>query len=361
MTAGARCYVAGVKLADCIAQCHSPLVVQGRTDKGPTVLSDAADFAGAVARCPLRYVLSDELTRLCADLAYSRGAGTVACADLLHVPAQTLWVEWCNEPWKSALAHYGIPLGSGQWVGRRGALIRSSSDGRRGLVRTFWNVSSGGDVRASSVEAYLDFDTAQGEEPEPLDCEPGRAGRVCDSVRPADDVLGRCCRFRYERSWSEYYRRAKLTELEDRTVWRHSLGTIVMDIPMLLAFFLLLATRSGLPQRPQELERLNRQRLRSGKVPLLDHVEVRAPVLPEYRDDRRAEARATRASPRLHHVRGHLMRRGNELFWRVPHLRGSVRSGVVRTRTVVWTFDRAVSATRCPDTSRSLRGTASGR
>jgi hypothetical protein len=331
-----------VKLADCVAQSHTPLVVQGRPGDEPTVLSDAADCAEAVVRCPLRYVLSDDLTRLCADLGYSKSADTPACADLLHVPAETLWVEWCNEPWKSALALYGFPLGrGGQWVGRRGALIRSSSDGRRGLVRTFWNVNSGNDVRASSVEAYLDFDTAEGEEPEALDREPGRAGRVYDSARSAADVLGRCCRFRYERTWSEYYRHANLSDVEDQAVWRHSLGTIVMDIPMLVAFFLLLATRSGLPQRPQQLERLNRQRLKTGKAPLLDHIEVRAPVLPEYRDNHRAEPRTTRRSPRLHHVRGHLMRHGNQLFWRVPHLRGSARSGVVRTRTVVWTFDNA--------------------
>jgi hypothetical protein len=329
-----------VKLADCVAQCHSPLVVRGRTGTEPRVLSDTADCAAAVARCPLRYVLSDDLTRLCADLAYSKGAGTVACADLLHVPAETLWVEWCNEPWKSALAHHGFPLGEGPWGGRRGALIRASRDGRRGLVRTFWNVNGGGDVRASSVEAYLDFDTAAGEEPEALDREPGRAGRVYDSARSGDDLLARCCRFRYQRSWSEYYRLANLSGTADQAVWRHSLGTLVMDIPMLLAFLLLLATRGGLPQRSQQLERLNRQRLRAGKAPLLDHIEVHAPMLPEYRDDPRVECGTARRSPRLHHVRGHLVRRGSQLFWRVPHLRGSARSGVVRTRTVVWTFDK---------------------
>jgi hypothetical protein len=37
-------------------------------------------------------------------------------------------------------------------------------------------------------------------------------------------------------------------------------------------------------------------------------------------------------------VRGHLVRRGAELFWRVPHLRGNARFGAVRTRTVTWTF-----------------------
>jgi hypothetical protein len=38
-------------------------------------------------------------------------------------------------------------------------------------------------------------------------------------------------------------------------------------------------------------------------------------------------------------VRGHLVRRGNQLFWRIPHLRGSARSGIIRARTVTWTFD----------------------
>jgi hypothetical protein len=36
------------------------------------------------------------------------------------------------------------------------------------------------------------------------------------------------------------------------------------------------------------------------------------------------------------------VRRGSQLFWRVPHLRGSWRAGVVRTRTVTWTMDGPV-------------------
>jgi hypothetical protein len=289
-------------------------------------------------------VLTDDLTRLCADLAYSRGARTVSCADLLHVPAQMLWVEWCNDPWRNALQQYGFPLipAGAQWVGRRGAWIRASPDGRRGLVRTFWN-ASGDEVLASSVEGFFDFDTAAGEEPEPLDARAGFAGKVYDSERPDEDILGRCFRFRYEQSWSEYYGSAALTAELRCGLWRHAVGTIAMDIPMLLTFFLLLATRSGLPQSAQSLEHLNRRRLKCGKAPLLEHIEVRSPVLPEYRDCARGEPRTTRLSPRLHHVRGHLVRRGSQIFWRVPHLRGGARSGLVRTRTVTWTFDRALA------------------
>jgi hypothetical protein len=112
---------------------------------------------------------------------------------------------------------------------------------------------------------------------------------------------------------------------------------------MLLAFFLLLSTRNGLPRRPRIMERLNRARARSGKVPLLDHIEVLSPVLPERDGATGNESFGCRRAPRLHHVRGHLMRRGCELYWRVPHLRGTARSGVVRTRTVTWTIDRPVS------------------
>jgi hypothetical protein len=342
LIAGNRaCYVVGVKLADCVAQCRTPFVVQDRTDGRLTILNNTADCAEHVAKCPIRYVLTDDLTGLCADLAYSKGARTVTCADLLHVPAEVLWVEWCNQPWQGALQRYGfrLVLGGCQWVGRRGALIRASPDGRRGLMRTFWTAATERDVLASSIEAYFDFDTLEGEEPEPPDWQESRAIKVYDGARAGDDVLARCFRFRYERTWSDYYGRAGLSDAQSNGVWRHALGTIAMDVPMLLAFFLLLATRSGLPQRVQTLQRLNRSRRKSGKEPLLDHIEVRAPLLPQYRDSARSDAQGTRRGPRLHHVRGHLVRRGSQIFWRVPHLRGSARSGVVRTRTVVWTFD----------------------
>lgn len=304
------------------------------------MLSSAANCATDVARCPLRFVLSDDLTQLCAELAYSKGARNLACADLLHVPAELLWIEWTNAPWQRVLEHCGFPPASdpAEATGRRGALVRSAPDGRRGTVRTFW--TGGGElaVLASSMEAYFDFDTPEGEEPSQP--EPRGTGiRVYDGECKSHDVVARCFRFRYERSWSEYYANAALSPLETEAVKRFVLGTIAIDIPVLVAFLLLLASRSGLPRHPQSLERLNRSRQRSGKAPLLDHVELRAPVLPDYLGYNRSECDGSRRSPRLHHVRGHLMRRGSKLFWRVPHLRGSARAGAVRTRTVTWTFD----------------------
>jgi hypothetical protein len=316
------------------------LAVDDPATGGVVHLNGAASCAAEVAGCPLRYVLSDDLTRLCTEMAFSRGARHLACADLLHVPAEVLWLEWCTAPWHGALERCGFSrlIGNEGGGGRRGALIRSSPAGRRGSIRTFWTDGSESGVLASSMEGYFDFDTPAGEDPGP----PGPQGepriRVYDGECQDDDLLARCFRFGYEQSWSEYYTRGRLSPVEHAALRRHVLGTIALDIPVLLVFLLLLASRSSLPCRRETAERLNRARFRSGRTPLLDYIEARAPLPPECLGYSRTSPGGGRRGPRLHHVRGHLVRRGSTLFWRVPHLRGSAHSGRVRARTVTWTF-----------------------
>jgi hypothetical protein len=337
---------AKVRLIDRIAQCRRPFVVQDLTSGALTRLNGAADHAADMARCPLRFVLTDELTRLCTALAYSKGAHHLACADLLRIPAERIWIEWCEAAWFAELQLYGFkqPAKNPYGLGRRGALIRAARDGRSGLIRTFWTVGeTDNDVLASSVEAFFDLDTPEGMEPAaPDDMRPPL--RCLPNVKQgAPDILRRYFRYRYEPSWDQYYERARLPPLSEAALAQHALGTIAIDIPMMLAFFLLLSTHKGLPRRVQSLDKLNRARARSGKAPLLDHIEVCAPVLHAPDAVRGEDSPSGRRAPRLHHVRGHLVRRGNQLFWRVPHLRGCARSGVIRTRTVTWTIDRPAS------------------
>jgi hypothetical protein len=335
-----------MRLADRIAQCCTPFLVQSETNDSLLRLNCAADFAKDMERCPTRYVLSDDLTRLCTALAYSKGARNLACADLLRVPSERVWVEWCESAWLTELQLYGFESLANRAAasGRRGVLIRSTPNGRRGLIRTFWSVGPKDfDLLASSMEAYFDLDTEEEEEPVPPDNQDQRAFCVSDAGDRRTDILRRCFRFRYERSWADYYRHAMLTPKQEEAVARHALGTIAADIPVLLAFFLLLSTRTGLPRRTPALERLNRSRARAGKHPLLDHIEVLSPVLREPHSAAGGTI-MVRRPPRLHHVRGHLVRRGSQLFWRLPHLRGNARSGVIRTRTVTWTVDRPPSA-----------------
>lgn len=335
-----------MRLADHIAQCRTPFIVENAKDGSCTHLNNAAAFAGDINACATRYVLSDELARLCTALAYSKGASALACADLLHVPATRVWVEWAEAPWRNELARYGFngPLDAPS-SGRRGVFIQSTPEGRRGLLRTFWaNGERELQVLCSSMEAYFDFDAEEGEDPQGFGRQHESSIRVSDNAVGDADILRRCFRFRFERSWQEYYGKAQLTPVQATALTRHALGTIAIDIPVMLAFFLLLATRPGLPRRPLMLERLNKARARSGKAALLEQIEVFAPLLPEYSCGGSSGSEVSRRACRLHHVRGHLVRRGSKLFWRVPHLRGNARAGNVRTRTVTWQFDPSVSA-----------------
>jgi hypothetical protein len=335
-----------MRLVDRIAQCRTPFVVRDLASGGLTRLNGAAEFASQIASCPIRFVLCDELTRLCTALAYSKGARQLACADLLRIPGESVWVEWSDAVCLKELERYGFKMQADdvKGVGHRGVLIRAARDGRSGVVRAFWTLGTSApqsQVLASSMEAYFDLDTPDNDEPEiPHRVTPQPARVYTGRLDDEPDLLRRYFRFRYEHSWGEYYRRAGLSAQNEAAIARHALGTIAADIPMFLAFFLLLATRDGLPQRPQSFDRLNRSRARSGKVPLLDHIEVLCPLLAESAHERAQDSVGGRRAPRLHHVRGHLVRRGSELHWRVPHLRGTARSGRVRSRTVTWTIDQ---------------------
>jgi hypothetical protein len=332
-----------MNLVDRLAQYRAPLIVKNTLSGIVTRLNGAAEFAGRVAQCPIRYVLSDDLTRLCTALAYSKGSRAVACADLLHAPAETVWIEWCEAPWRAELEQYGFDIDATDTAraGRRGAFIRSSADGRRGLIRTFWSdKESATDVIASSMEAYFDFDTDECEDPRPMD--DGHRPTVSVSDGENGDLLRRCLRFRYESTWDAYYREAICSTASKDAIARHALGMIAPDIPVLLAFLLLLGVRSGVSHCPQSYARLNRSRVRAGKAPLLDHVEVHSPILAPYRFSPAGDAGRGRCARRLHHVRGHLVRRGDTIFWRIPHLRGTSTAGSIRTRTVTWTVNEPV-------------------
>jgi hypothetical protein len=330
-----------MRLADRIAQCRTPLVVHSTKDGSVTHLNNAAAFAKEIESCATRYVLSDDLTRLCTALAYSKGARTLACTDLLFVPAERVWIEWTEAPWRNELACYGFNNASDSVSsGRRGIFIQANRDGRQGLMRTFWSSGeSEFEVLSSSMEAYFDFDTQEGEDPVSFDRQKRPSFGVSDNAVGKADILRRCFRFRFERSWQDYYAGGQLTAIQSAAVAHHALGSIAIDIPVVLAFFILLSTRPNLPRRPLMLERLNRARSKSGKARLLDQIEVFSPLLPEFRLSNESSSGVSRRTSRLHHVRGHLVRRGSQIFWRVPHLRGRARSGIIHTRTVTWTID----------------------
>ena len=70
-------------LLDHIAQCTQPFVLMLRGG-GSYRLHGAADYVGPLLRCPLRYVLADDLVRTCTALGFSEGEEIAGCLDLLN-------------------------------------------------------------------------------------------------------------------------------------------------------------------------------------------------------------------------------------------------------------------------------------
>ncbi len=223
-------------------------------------------------------------------------------------------------------------------VRRTGVLIAANPVGRAGTMRTFWSTQS---EQVYSAALLTDFDLDRGLRPT-LDIDAVFGGDPFGVVMPTepalDELLSHVC-FRLDPAWVNYYRAAGLTTSQRRQVLPEVLGSMAFDMPMILALFLLFAAKDGLQRRAADLERLNGARRRAGKCALLEHIEVRAPVAVGYQCPASPTANdIRRRAPRLHHVRGHIARRGDKVFWRLPHLRGSARLGVVRSRTVQLSF-----------------------
>jgi hypothetical protein len=323
-----------MRLLDLIAQEAHVLWVHG---PGGSVqrLAGAGDHAQRLRACPLRYVLSDELARLCAAIGYSDGRRLTDCIDLLRVPARRVWIEWSDEVREREYLRAG---GMSNEPGappalRAGLLIDADASGRRGSFHTFWSTREhAATARVAALETHFDFD-----DPEPA---PGSLQALLLGAPVAllhDDTLApimRCVRYRFCPSWAQYYSHAALEPRQLSQVVRASLATVAHDLPMLLALLLLLAANAGVSPVGVDLARINRKRSTLGKRPLLEHVVMSLSLPFERRAAAMSRDHPMRRSPRWHHVRGHLVRRANAVYWRAPHWRGHLRLGEVKTRTV---------------------------
>jgi hypothetical protein len=321
-----------MRLLDLIAQGRNEVI---RTDDGE-LLPGAECFAEAIRKCPIRYILSDELARCATQMAFSDGDRLTSCLDLIRVPAQSLWIEWTDAVRRAEIRTNVRDLPETTNTRRAGALLKASSDGRTGEIRTFW--STGAELACvSPVIVRFDLDGVRHHR-SPADpvIGSGWATLTASGDLGLEEFLAHL-NFHFDEKWAAYYRdRCDTLEMRNAVLCRN-LAACAFDPPMLFAFMLMLSARDALPQRCVAVDKLNRARRRAGRAPLLEHIEVSAPLhstvpgLP-------GASGLERRGPRLHHVRGHIVRRGAAVFWRVPHIRGSARFGQVRTRTVELSF-----------------------
>jgi hypothetical protein len=327
-----------MRLLDRIAQSSAPLVV--RQDSGVLWrLTSACDLAPRLLSCPLRYLLSDELIRMCTALAFSEGDQLADCLDLLHVPADCLWIEWSQASLRDELlrARPDCQRGSvGGEVLHKGALIDATADGRSGVMRTVWTTSSRpDDPLVAALETHFDLDRRLPPARSAEALFEGECVSISDGYEHGLDDILRCVWYRFDAAWLRYYQQQQQSAASRQLLVHLSLASVAHDLPVLLALFLLQAARGGLPQKPCDVTRLNLKRLRCAKAPLLQHVEIGAPVFSDSAWPHAAGGDALRLAPRRHHVRGHLVRRQNVVYWRSPHWRGHVRLGCIERRTVM--------------------------
>jgi hypothetical protein len=334
-----------MRLLDCVARSDLPVSSPAPRDASErTVVTGAASFAGQVAACPLRYVLGDDLTHVCAELAFADGARLVGCLDLLRLPAPHMWIEWNDETHKRVIheTHANVEFDSAATGRKVGVLLRASANGLTAVARTFWADAAGGEqaaVTLSPLETHIDLRGEFAGAGEAKDVLLGGFLDVTDSNDSSTAALLDHVKFRFDESWAGYYRPAAAdTNFRCRLI-KESTGSIVWDAPFLIAFLLLLSAKDATRRAPVSRAAINRKRLANGRAPLLDHIEVNA-CLQAVSIAESADEVSGRQSPRLHHVRGHLVRRENRVFWRVPHLRGSAARGAVHSRTVCLSFAR---------------------
>jgi hypothetical protein len=335
-----------MRLLDRVAGCYGPLrLVLNHMPSTLFEVTGPGAFASRIGNCPLRYVLDDDLTRASAELAFADGARLVGCLDLLRVPAPQLWVEWNDEVHKRVIydTNASASYDSAASGRRVGVFLQGSADGLRATARTFWAdaaAEESGDVTMSPLETHIDL---RGQHPYPADVAGVLAGGYAALMDPEDSAMSSLLdqmRFRFDDRWAAYYRAAATDPAAQRHVVHESVAAVARDIPMLLGFFLLLSAKDATRSIPVTRTAINRKRLARGRTPLLDHIEVRASLDAMRESGSSGTELGGRQSPRLHHVRGHLVRRDNSVFWRTPHLRGSASRGMVRSRTVCLSFAR---------------------
>ena len=326
-----------MRLLDRIAKCREPTALLGRSGEASLRVTGPADFAAAVRDCPVRYVLADDLTEECSELAFAGGDRFAACLDPIRIPAPLLWIEWADGVQQDVLSATGLISHKDPAASRRrvGVLIRSSPCGACGTVRTFWGGAGDTTVTLAPIETQIDLSGDFPRDPLGEDVLAGGTVRLRDPVEPVRNALFDCARFRFDRRWAAAYRSMVRTPGDLDSVLRGSVGSVARDIPLLFALFLLLNARSAMHPVPADLSALNRKRRRTGKVPPLDHLQLHSALGDAVGPRRCAEQAATdRRAARLHHVRAHLVRRENNVFWRRAHLRGKASFGTVRSRTV---------------------------
>jgi hypothetical protein len=287
-----------MRLIDQLAQARTCYDVIG--PQGALPVPGAAGQAGGVSEIPLRYMLQPAIAGRCRALLETDRGMLAAGNMLLRAPAPKLWLEWDEEV-------------------KVGLLVEADDSGRSGTVQLFWEQQSGDPALAQAMLSF-DFDQM---------LPPPRDGSSTFAVRADEHPLADHLRFHIADEWMQHLFSDGVADgLEAAAT---ICAAVLHDAEMLFAFAPLLLHRHEIALVPSSLDRLNQHRLARRKPALLDHIEVGLDLEMArlYANGMGSAGKAAR----LHMVRGHMVHRRDQAFWRRSHLRGLL-SHAVPTRTV---------------------------
>lgn len=276
-------------------------------------LPSACDFGSAVGMCSLRYALSNELVRMAAEIAYLKPQVLARHLPQLRFPATRLWIEWDETARCAALSHLlpGHSPAQSSHALRSGVLIQAQTGLRCGQLRSFW-MTRDSPALVSAVETRIDLDRHLAT----ASLEAFLQGDTLVARDPANahvSTLLRHAGFRLDPGWQRYYR-SVARDASAGDIVRGCLAGVASDVPVILALFFLLSGGKDLTV-PATAPAAQRTRARKP-------VFVGPAPLPGG-DERRPLAQRR--------VRGHLVRRGDAVFWRRSHWRS--HHGALYTHT----------------------------
>jgi hypothetical protein len=282
---------------------------------GRRVVPILTDHHAALAS--VRYVLDLPASNACGELIRSGEGLFEADNPLFRMPAETFWVELFEERAPGA-------FGANR---RLGYLVQAAADGRSGTITPFAETNTG---LCRRLPCQMIFDLRQ-----PMTRPTGGHSLRNPELPHLADLLEHCIL---------YPDREGLKDLRpgsdaSATVLAELAQGTWYALPLLFAFVALLNSPQVVDTRASDLARLNRERIKRGRQPLLDHVEVRLSL-----GDGTGAGRSDgigRTVPRLHFVRGHVVHRDGKTFWRQAHLRGDSHKAIV-SKTVRVTAGQSV-------------------
>ena len=322
-----------MRLLDKVAQSVGPTIIETARDGHTWRLPGADTLADSLQQCPLRYVLHDEVTAACAQLAFAPDTVLSSSIGLLRVPAPRLWLEFVAVAGsKTFFDRDSVDRETIACPRQRvGLLVTTDERGRKGSIDTCWEGEDGHQPDLAPFAIEFDFDDDQFSRRGCATPDGISLGMTIGN-RPEMDSLFNCLRFRLHPEWHRYYRSRAISEIAFRQSLQDALDPLLGDIPFLATFCLLLISKGALHAQPCDRSGINGARARKGRPLLLDHVELTMNLEETGHTGRQIEA--DRSGPRLHFVRGHLVRRQDTIFWRTSHMRGKAEIGSIKTRTV---------------------------